>query len=174
MLPAIAVLDKSLDKGKYEEFVQWETFRKMRSAVTNFHQASAKGLEDVIGSYERKNLWISKVPTHTFWFSRFMTGIHKRVGEVVRQDWPIIIEVLQYIDRALNRLWRNATEDDSRKKIAEMGVWYVVQFCTGLRGEEMMLIELSGTADSLKFLDNEEDPHFLLGIMGRTKGFLIS
>lgn len=175
MLPAIAVLDKSLDKGKYEEFVQWETFRKMRSAITNFHQASAHGLEDVIGSYERKNLWISKVPSHTFWFSRFMTGVHKRVGEVVRQDWPIPIEVVQYIDRALNRLWRDPnTDDDSRKKIAEMGVWFVVQFCTGLRGEEMVLIELKGTADSLQFLEEEIDPHFLLRIKGRTKGFLIS
>lgn len=174
MLPAIAVLDKSLDKGKYEEFVQWETFRKMRSAITNFHQASASGLEDVIASYERKNLWISKVPTHSFWFSRFMTGIHKRVGEVVRQDWPIPIEVVQYIDKALNRLWRDAVDDASRKKIAEMGVWFVVQFCTGLRGEEMLLVEFTGTADSLKFLEEESDPHFLLRIKGRTKGFLIS
>jgi hypothetical protein len=31
----IAVLDRSLDPGKYDDFVQWETFRRSRSYVTN-------------------------------------------------------------------------------------------------------------------------------------------
>src|SRR5210317_318585 len=43
MQAAIAVLDKSLDKGKYEAMVQWETFRKTRSSITNY-QASVYGL----------------------------------------------------------------------------------------------------------------------------------
>ena len=37
----------------------------------------------------------------------------------------------------------------------------------------MVLIKLKGTGNSLKFLDEEDDPHFLLRIKGRTKGFLI-
>mmetsp|Transcript_23389 Transcript_23389/g.35449 ORF Transcript_23389/g.35449 Transcript_23389/m.35449 type:complete len:105 (-) Transcript_23389:3811-4125(-) len=68
MKEAIGVLDKSLDPGKYEETVQAETFQKIRSAITNIHQASAGGMGDVVGAFERKRVWISSVPTHSFGF----------------------------------------------------------------------------------------------------------
>ena len=174
MKAAIAVLDKSLDKGIYERLVQWETFRKTRSAITNVHQASAFGLTDAIGSYERSRVWISNVETHSFWFSRFMTGLHKRVGEVVKSDWPVPIEVMKYVDRVLNKAWNLETDPDARKRIAEMGAWYIMGFCVGLRGEEMLLIELAGTAASLRFLNQEEDAHFIIRLKGRTKGSLIA
>jgi hypothetical protein len=55
-------------------------------------------------------------------------------------------------------------------RVAEMGVWFIAGFCTGLRGEENLLIEFAGTAKSLKFLGDLECPHFILVISGRTKG----
>jgi len=174
MKAAIAVLDKSLDKGVYERFVQWETFRKTRSAITNAHQASADGLGDTVGAYERSRVWISNVATHSFWYTRFMTGLHKRVGEVVKPDWPVPIAVMQYIDRGLNRLWSHESDLATKKRIAEMGAWFVVGFCIGLRGEEMLLIELSGTAESLRFLEDAIEPHFVVRVKGRTKGSLIA
>jgi len=51
-----------------------------------------------------------------------------------------------------------------------MGVWFIVGFCSGLRGEEFPLIKLAGTARSLKFLSELPTPHFCLVISGRTKG----
>jgi hypothetical protein len=55
-----------------------------------------------------------------------------------------------------------------------MGVWFVCGFCTGLRGEEMILIEFAGTAANLKFLQEEllggDEPWFKLAVSGRTKG----
>jgi hypothetical protein len=101
MKAAMVVLDWLLDPGKYSDYVQWETFRKARSAITNVSQAGATGLSDVIGAYERNRSWISKVPTHTFWFHRFMVGIHKRVGEIRRQDEALSIDVLHAVDRIL-------------------------------------------------------------------------
>jgi hypothetical protein len=101
MKVAVVGLDRSLDKGIYVEFVQWDTFRKARSVVTNISQAGVTGLEHDVGAYERIRMWISKVPTHSFWFTRFMTGIHKRVGEIKRQDEPIAIDVLRAIDALL-------------------------------------------------------------------------
>jgi len=47
-----------------------------------------------------------------------------------------------------------------------MGVWFIVGFCSGLRGEEFPLIELAGTARSLKFLSGLPTPHFC----GQMKG----
>lgn len=51
-----------------------------------------------------------------------------------------------------------------------MGAWFVGTFCTALRGEEVLLIKLAGAADSLEYLRNTEDPHFMFKILGRTKG----
>jgi hypothetical protein len=46
MSAALAVLDRSMDKGKYKTTVQWDTFRRWMSAITNISQASVGGLED--------------------------------------------------------------------------------------------------------------------------------
>jgi hypothetical protein len=51
-----------------------------------------------------------------------------------------------------------------------MGTWFLGGFCSGLRGEEMLLIEYAGTADSLKFMRSRPYPYFIFVILGRTKG----
>jgi hypothetical protein len=96
---AVAVLDKSMDRGIYETRVQYATFRKVRSALTNLGQAGFGGLGDVIGAYEKNRTWISSVDTHKFYFQRYMTGIHRRVGEEIRRDEPISIGVLKATHR---------------------------------------------------------------------------
>ena len=56
-----------------------------------------------------------------------------------------------------------------KQKIVEMGVWLSGGFCSGLRGEEMLLIESKVTLESIKHLD-EKDAFYRLVIKGRTKG----
>jgi hypothetical protein len=174
MAVALATLDRSLDPGIYEEHVQWDTFRKVRSAVTNISQAGVSGLLDVVGAYERERVWISGVPTHSFWYSRFMVGLHKRVGEIRKPDRALTIDEIHVIERILETEWKNASNVQAQKKVAEMGVWFIVEFCVGIRGEEMLLIEFAGTKKSLKFLRALTNPHFKLVVTGRTKGNQVS
>ncbi len=138
MLAAMAVLDRSLDKGVYEDTVQWDTFRRTMSAVTNISQAAVGGLENSVGAYERNKMFISSSVTHKFWFSRFMGGVHKRVGQVRKPDRVLTIDIIHAVDRILESEWENAQRVDERKQIAEMGAWFIGGFCTGLRGEEML------------------------------------
>ena len=53
-----------------------------------------------------------------------------------------------------------------------MGAWLMGGFCTGLRGEEMLLVDMLGTSTSVQRLmkDGAADPHFKFVIIGRTKG----
>jgi hypothetical protein len=44
MKAALVMLDRSLDSGRYSSYVQWETFRKARSAITNISQAGSEML----------------------------------------------------------------------------------------------------------------------------------
>jgi len=130
MTDAVSVLDRSLDKGIYGEQVQWETFRKTMSAVTNVSQAGVYGMGDSVGSYERKKIWISSSVSHKFWFGRFMEGLHKRVGEIRKQDKHLTIEVLVAIRDLLEVRWSRTSSEDkqTRIKLAETDAWFIVDF----------------------------------------------
>jgi hypothetical protein len=132
------------------------------------------GLSDLVGGYEKSKMWISGVVTHSFWFTRFMEGLHKQVGIVRHKDEPITIEVLHALDRILEEEWRQARLPSLKRQVAEMGTWFIVGFCSGLRGKEMLLIELAGTAQDLVFLKDDTCPHFILVVSGRTKGNQLS
>jgi hypothetical protein len=138
--------------------------------ITNATQAGVSGLSDTVRGYEKSKMWISGVVTHSFWFTRFMEGLHKRVGKVRHQDEPITIEVLHELDRLLEEEWRQARTPTLKRRAAEMGSWFIVGFFSGLRGEEMLLIELAGTARDLVFLTDSVCPHFILVVSGQTKG----
>ena len=171
MKAALVLLDRTLDVGRYEPRVQHNTFRKAGTAQANCYLASAAGVGDAIGVSEKKvAAWISGGPTHTRWYGRFMIGVKKRVGEVVKQDEPITIEVMKAVQELLEKRWEAATTPEEKEAVATMAVWFLVGFCVGLRGEEMLLIEFNATANSLRYLTARESiPYFLLGISGRIK-----
>jgi hypothetical protein len=58
-----------------------------------------------------------------------------------------------------------------------MGLWFLGGFCTGLRGEEMLLLELAGSVNSLRFIQIPPPglpPHFDFVVSGPTKGNRLS
>ena len=170
MRAAVCVLHRSLDPGRYAEFVQFDTFRKVRLTLTNISQARVNGLNESIRAYERNKLWITEVETHSFWFARFMTGILRRVGVDKQQDEVITIDVLHACQKILEVEWRKADTLAYKRVVAESGAWLIGGFCTGLRGEEMLLIEFAGTQKSLQHIRDEKNAHFSFVILGRTKG----
>jgi hypothetical protein len=139
-------------------------------------------LGDIIGAYEKNRTWVSSVDTHKFFFHRFMTGIHKRVGEEIRRDEPISIGVLKAVHRMLDQRWQAEINKpfpslEALELMAQTGNWFLGGFCTGLRGEEMPLIEFAGTLASMDHMTNQLDnlpPHFDYVIAGRTKGNQVS
>ena len=139
MSAAIAMLDRSLDPGRHADHVQCGVFRKVRSTITNIIQAGVGGLEDSIGACQRNKIWVTKASTQKFWFSRFMEGLHKRVGEIRMPDKILTIEEIHATDRILEREFAHARTKEDRKRISELGTWFSGGVCTGLRGEEMPL-----------------------------------
>jgi hypothetical protein len=169
MMCAAGILDWSMDQGRTEQYVQWDTFRGARSFITNATQAGVSGLSASVGGYKKIKMWISRVVAHLFWFTWIMEGLHKRVGEVRHQDEAITIEVLRAMESILESKWNQAAQPDVKKRVAKMGAWFIAGFCSGLRGEEMLLIKLAGTAQDLAFLSDEVCPHFVFVVSGQTK-----
>lgn len=61
--------------------------------------------------------------------------------------------------------------------MAMMGCWFSSGFCSGLPGEEMLLLELKGAYKSLDQLIHPRNgcpPHYTLYLAGVTKGNRIS
>jgi hypothetical protein len=92
------------------------------------------------------------------------------VGQIRKPDKEVMIDMFHAVDRILEAEWNQATSVAHKKKVAEMETWFISGFCTGLRGEEMLLIELAGTANSLCNITSAKNAHFLFVIIGRTKG----
>jgi hypothetical protein len=141
MKAVIAMLDRSLDPGRYADHVQYGTFCKVRSTIANIIQAGVGGLEDSIGAYQRNKIWVTKAATQKFWFFRFMEGLHKRVEEIRMPDKILMIEEVHAINWTLEQEFKHAWTRAERKRIREMGTWLIGGVCTGLRGEEMLLID---------------------------------
>lgn len=179
---AVLVLDKSMDTGRYQDRVQWATFRKMRSTLNNLSQAGIKGLGDAVGASDKNRTWITDGDTNRFFFVRFATGIHRRVGEDVRRDEPISIGVIREVHLILSERWdaetkRKRPSRDRLLRMALTGYWFIVGFCTAIRGEENCLIEFAGTLASLEDLDAPVEGlprHFCSVITGPTKGDRVS
>jgi hypothetical protein len=115
MKAAIAMSDRSLDPGRYADHVQYGTFRKVRSTITNIIQAGVGGLEDSVGAYQRNKIWMTKAATQKCWFSRFLEGLHKSVGEIRMPDKILTIEEVHAIDRTPEREFKHARTQVAKK-----------------------------------------------------------
>lgn len=85
-----------------------------------------------------------------------------------------MIGVLHAADRILEEQWSGALTIVQKKRISKMGAWFLGGFCTGLRGKEMVRIELAGTANNVKHLNDAVHAHFKFLMLGRTKGNQLS
>ena len=87
-------------------------------------------------------------------------------------DEIITIDVLHPVDKVLEAEWKQSKTVSDKGRICKISAWMMEGFCTGLRGEEMLLVDMLRTATSVQRLmrDNATDPHFKLIVIGRTKG----
>ena len=138
---AVVMLERSLDPGKNEKLVQYSTVRTLRSAYSNiFHASSLHASGVSVFSGASKKMVTTTCPSNGFWFDRFMVGYYKRVGQLLVQDLAISIEVVLAVQSYLEGQWVLARTDKEKRSVSEMGVLFVICFCLGLRGEEVLLI----------------------------------
>jgi hypothetical protein len=172
MKVTVAVLDRSLDKGNYAAFMQWDIFWKAWSAVTNILQAGTSGLDDTVGAYAKGRMWILKYP-HTCSASLVSRWVSTRVrgNKVTRQTNHHHCTVCCVDACLLEAEWRCIEIPILRRKTMEMGAWIKGGLCTSLGGEEVILIKYAGMANSIVNLDNPtKEHHFNFVILGRNKG----
>lgn len=92
MKTAMVFLMRSLHKGRNAPTVQFNTVRKVRSHIANFYHTLPGGMGFALITSDNTHTAPSLSPTNTLWFRRFMTGAHKRMGDVWCPDRPLTMQ----------------------------------------------------------------------------------
>lgn len=167
---AIALLVRSLDPGKTERYVQFGTVRTLRSAYSNMYHASREHLGGVsVLTGGSRKLVTTNCPSNGFWFDRFMVGYYKRVGQMLVQDLAVSIEVMLAVQEYLEGQWNLSRTENEKRLVSEIGVIFMICFCLGLRGEEMLLIDIAGCRKHIEETRAHSTPHVIVALWGRFK-----
>ena len=174
---AIGILWRSRKAGLHEPTMKFSSVRKARSLHTDIYNASASHADRVmVWRSERTRFVATTAPTETEWFNRFMTGFKARVGERVKQDAAISIDVMVQLQATLETDWQHAVEIHDamlQRTIAEHATFYIVTYCASLRGFEGPKIDLGHTRRQIVRPNQDPSqrpaPHIGLALTGRFK-----
>ncbi len=164
---ALVMLQMSLQPGRYDKHVQFGTVQKFRSAYSNVYHASVEGLGATVLAKDTRKLTVTKCPTYGEFFERFMRGLHKRMGEIVRPDRALGLDLLKEIMSQLEQEWERPLSD--KLQLAKEGAFYLIAYCCALRGEEIPMSDLFEIRKHWTESGRHEQPHVVVVILGGSK-----
>ena len=174
MAVAVAMLERSLDPGKYSDRLQFDSVRKGRAAFSNVWHASVHGKDTSVAVRGRVKVITSSCPTNGDWFEKFMMGMHARMGDEWRPDFAVSSRLMVRLLDLLEEAWCMAiTSRDERTKrdVTFAGAFAVVSFGGALRGEEAVLMDLRGSAAHVEDgTRHPSRPHAPVALLGKFKG----
>ena len=150
MAIAVVLLRRSLDPGRNEDYIQFSTACKFRSAYSNAWHASSNVSQISAMAYESTKTYATTCPTYGYWFGRFILGCHKRMGDKVIQDFALSRTIFKAMLVHLESDWKASLSDEDRDEIVEFACALIAGFLVGLRGEEIVKMDSSGL---LKYID---------------------
>jgi hypothetical protein len=142
---AVCILLRTLDPGKTEDLIQFSTARNLRNVYSNIYHASVcHQLGLAVMAQSTTKIWVTGCQSYGYWFERFMRGVHKQMREEVRLDYALSVAVLHKMLGQLDREWRDARTMETRKEVVEIAVFLVTAYGLGLRGEEVVKLDVAG------------------------------
>jgi len=172
---AITMLLKSRQPGKYATYQQFETIRKLRAGYSNVHMASLIGQDSLrfMGGDKAKQ-YICSCPTNSLWFDRFAKGCLSRMGQLVKQDRAVSLELMHALCSLLEQEWEAASDIKSRSQVARLGAYSVIAFCGSFRGPEVFMTDLFGL---IKYgeerLTAGDKEYVMIPLLGRFKNEVV-
>jgi hypothetical protein len=163
------ILRHSLDPGRTEDTIQFETVRKMKSAMVNMAHAAARfdDKPNVGGSEGKKYI----ITGDCVWFDRFMRGMHNGMGDNVQKYLGLTADIMVKLLERLELEWKVTEKGgDERLWITQLGVFCLAGYARALRGEEITKIELGGVRKHFVDGGTSATPHVIFTLVGRFKG----
>jgi hypothetical protein len=175
---AVCFLVKSLDPGKNEKTVQYNTARGIRTSFNNLWNVSTHGQSQTVAVGGKSKMHSTSTPGMGDWFSRFDKGVHNRMGDVSIQDAVWTPELFGEIMSEFEKDWEELHQGEACQdmRLAESLLIFpalmgMIQYVLGLRGEECPLMDLYGTkVNTAKGMSHPTNPHGVVALLGRFKG----
>jgi hypothetical protein len=171
MLIACQSLLKSLDGGRNTGTIQFETMRKLRSHYANFYHTLPEGTGWTTIADGRGTTTFTGSPTYSYWFRRFMSGCHRRMGDTWMPDRATTLDEIHHFFKLLEEDWKTFGDDLSMQlQTALTGMILVGGFSGALRGEELPKLELGAIRKHWEeAVCHPRVPHVPLVLSGRFK-----
>jgi hypothetical protein len=175
--PAALQLLKTLDPGITEPLVQYTTAKNLTTALGALWEVSVHSKEETVMVKEMQKSYVTANPVKSQWYERFLLGMHKRMGDSVKQDEAISIEQMLALMEMFERDWQKVMADRNRtagqvREILFPALFSVLAYCGALRGEEVPLMDLEATkeftASGMEHTE-EEKKHGVIALHGRLK-----
>jgi len=143
---AVAMLVESMKPGRhYQAYTQFETMRKLCAAYFNMFHASARSNIDTITlGRDTAKSFLTTCPTQSSWFERFCNWCLKRMGQEVKQDLAVSVEVMLAFQDKMERDWQELQSTKHRIQLAMIGAYGLIAFGGSFRGHEVFLIDTFG------------------------------
>jgi len=168
---ALQVIKASTEKGRHsQDYQQFDSIRKLRSSYSNSYESGLLGTSEtqVLVGDKGRSYRVTASPTNSAFFCRFIRGLEKRMGKVVKTDLALSVEICGEMLRRLEEdMFINP--GDKRRKIM-LGSYIAISYGYALRGNEGFMAEAT---DMVKFIDrgrHHTRPHVVLPLLGRFKG----
>jgi hypothetical protein len=169
------MVSASLGKGKYADYIQFDSIRGYRTAHAYIHRAAAieSGRVVVLLDQDSSHRRISYSPTESEWFSRFARGCRMRMGQISKSDLAMSRDtIILYLHKVEARAL-GAEDAKERRLWVSVGAYSVLCFVASLRGNEGFLLDLYGLR---LYLDEGRNhatkPHVVAPLLGRFKNEL--
>jgi hypothetical protein len=115
-------------------------------------------------------------PTDSEFFSLFIRGLENRVGQRVKRDQALAVEVVVELQRLAEEDWAAAVSDQDEEKqyaITQWACFFLYAFCHSLRGWEVVKATLERLRSQFvgepQALELGIEPHIGLPLYGRFK-----
>ena len=166
----VCILIRSLDKGRYYDTLQYESLRKMRSTFSNVWHVSSITLTTSVLARDIRKTYVTSCPAHSLWFEQFMARMHTHIGDEIRQNEAVTLEVVHNMIEGLEEEFLREKTNIIRGDLCDMAVFVLSSFLSALRGEETLKISLSETRYYFaEARGNAKHGHVVFPLRGRFK-----
>jgi hypothetical protein len=171
---AAVQLLKTLDPGIHEPLVQYSTAKGVSTALASLWEVLVQPKEETVMVRDMMKSYVTSNPVKSQWYKRFLNGMHKRLGDSVKQDEAISFEQMVALMRKFVEDWNWVMKEKTRKLAQVREVLFptlfaVIAFCGALRGEEVPLMDLEATWEfTMSGLEHakEEKKHVVIALHG--------
>ena len=116
---ACCIVWRSLDAGKNLQQVQFDTICKIRTFQSNYSHAGWDGTGSVFMGTDGSNSRVSNAEKNLLWFSRFMQGCHKRMGDLNFPDKAVDRYIIRGCFDVGQCMWdRNELDNYAQRQVA--------------------------------------------------------